>query len=449
MSKPSIPKGTRDFQPLILAKRKFILKTIETVYQSYGFMEIQTPSMENLSTLTGKYGAEGDQLLFKIVNSGDYLSGIDLENENSKTLLPKISEKGLRYDLTVPLARYVVMNQNDISFPFKRYQMQPVWRADRPQKNRYREFYQCDADVLGTKSMLCEADFIAIYQEVFNKLGITAFQIKLNHRKLLEATIEKAGQSSNFKEITIIIDKKDKIGEDGVKKELQALGLFDDSIAIIFSLLTINSFDADYLSQLKTVFSESSLGLEAIKDLETILNIIGTNNKNVVIDSSLARGLDYYTGCIFEVVPTNLSMGSISGGGRYDNLTAMFGLNGVSGVGISFGLDRMYDLMEELNLFSSQKFSFTNLLFCPMDENTIIYCSEIANTLRQSGLNVEVYPSAAKLNKQLEYANKKQIEWVAIVGENEFKSGSVMLKNMETGTQELIEKQDLLIKNLG
>lgn len=449
MSKPSIPKGTRDFQPLILAKRKFILKTIETVYQAYGFMEIQTPSMENLSTLTGKYGSEGDQLLFKIVNSGDYLSGIDTENENSKSLLPKISEKGLRYDLTVPLARYVVMNQNDISFPFKRYQMQPVWRADRPQKNRYREFWQCDADVLGTKSMLCEADFIAIYQEVFKKLGISEFQIKLNHRKLLEATIEKAGQSNNFKEITIIIDKKDKVGEEGVKKELQALGLSDDSISIIFSLLTINSFDADFLNHLKTVFSESSLGMEAIKDLETILSLIGTNNNNVVIDCSLARGLDYYTGCIFEAVPTNVNMGSISGGGRYDNLTAMFGLNGVSGVGISFGLDRIYDLMEELNLFSAQKFNFTNILFCPMDENTIIYCNEIANSLRQKDFNVEVYPSAAKLNKQLDYANKKQIEWVAIVGENEYKSSSVMLKNMETGTQELIEKHDLLIKNLG
>ncbi len=435
MSKPSIPQGTRDFSPGVMAKRKFILSTIESVYKSYGFMPLETPAMENLSTLTGKYGEEGDQLLFKILNNGDYLKDLNLAEYSSKTLTSKIAERGLRYDLTVPLARYVVMNRNDISFPFKRYQMQPVWRADRPQKGRYREFWQCDADVLGTDSLLCEADFIRIYKDVFERLGLKGYELRINHRRLLEAICLKAGASQYFKTITIIIDKTDKIGSDGVARELSELGLSDDAIKTLGQFLTKYQLTNDTINQLETELGGIPEGKKAIEDLRQVIQLSGTAIENVYLDGSLARGLDYYTGCIFEVVPTTVKMGSISGGGRYDDLTGVFGLKDVSGIGISFGIDRIFDVLEELQLFPPSGMLFTDLLFCPMDENAIAYCIPLADQLRQAGYKVEVYPQATKLKKQLDYANNKGISWVTIIGENEMQSGQLTVKNMHTGIQ--------------
>lgn len=435
MSKPSIPQGTRDFSPGVMAKRKFILSTIESVYKSYGFMPLETPAMENLTTLTGKYGEEGDQLLFKILNNGDYLKDLNLAEYSSKTLTSKIAERGLRYDLTVPLARYVVMNRNDISFPFKRYQMQPVWRADRPQKGRYREFWQCDADVLGTDSLLCEADFIRIYKDVFERLGLKGYELRINHRRLLEAICLKAGASQYFKTITIIIDKTDKIGSDGVARELSELGLSDDAIKTLGQFLTKYQLTNDTINQLETELGGIPEGKKAIEDLRQVILLSGTAIENVYLDGSLARGLDYYTGCIFEVVPTTVKMGSISGGGRYDDLTGVFGLKDVSGIGISFGIDRIFDVLEELQLFPPSGMLFTDLLFCPMDENAIAYCIPLADQLRQAGYKVEVYPQATKLKKQLDYANNKGISWVTIIGENEMQSGQLTVKNMHTGIQ--------------
>lgn len=444
MQKPSIPKGTRDFSPIVLSKRKYILSQIEKIYQSFGFMPLETPSMENLSTLTGKYGEEGDQLLFKVLNNGDFIKDIDLNNVDSKKLTYQISEKGLRYDLTVPLARYVVMNQHLISFPFKRYQMQPVWRADRPQKNRYREFWQCDADVLGTPSVMCEADFINIYQQVFKSLNITDYVVKINHRKLLEAAIDSINASSLFTKITIIIDKLDKIGKEGVDKELIAIGLNDNQITELFNSLIEKPLNTESLNDIEQHFKGNQKAEIAIDELRKILKYANNNEINIQLDLSLARGLDYYTGCIFEVVPTSIKMGSISGGGRYDNLTGMFGLSGISGVGISFGIDRIYDLMEELNLFDEVKQNFTDLIFCAMDEPSFEYCLPLATELRAQNLKIEVYPQVSKLKKPLDYANNKQIKWAVIVGENELKEGKVMLKNLETGDQNLILKTEII-----
>lgn len=398
-------------------------------------MPLETPAMENLSTLTGKYGEEGDQLLFKILNNGDYLKDLNLAEYSSKTLTSKIAERGLRYDLTVPLARYVVMNRNDISFPFKRYQMQPVWRADRPQKGRYREFWQCDADVLGTDSLLCEADFIRIYKDVFERLGLKGYELRINHRRLLEAICLKAGASQYFKTITIIIDKTDKIGSDGVARELSELGLSDDAIKTLGQFLTKYQLTNDTINQLETELGGIPEGKKAIEDLRQVIQLSGTAIENVYLDGSLARGLDYYTGCIFEVVPTTVKMGSISGGGRYDDLTGVFGLKDVSGIGISFGIDRIFDVLEELQLFPPSGMLFTDLLFCPMDENAIAYCIPLADQLRQAGYKVEVYPQATKLKKQLDYANNKGISWVTIIGENEMQSGQLTVKNMHTGIQ--------------
>ncbi len=437
MSKPSIPQGTRDFSPELMSKRKFILNTIESVYQSFGFMQLETPAMENLNTLTGKYGNEGDQLLFKILNSGDYIKDLDLNAFDSKSLTPKIAEKGLRYDLTVPLARFVVMHRHEISFPFKRYQIQPVWRADRPQKGRYREFWQCDADVLGTDSLLCEADFIKIYQTVFSKLGIQDYEIRINHRKLLEAVCEKADAKQHFKTITIIIDKADKIGIDGVAKELAGIGLGENQVQTVLSLLTKKSLSIETIAE----FSESLSGTEsitkAVEDFNKLIAFCGNNLNKIVLDGSLARGLDYYTGCIFEVVPTSVKMGSISGGGRYDNLTEVFGLKEkVSGIGISFGIDRLYDVMEELQLFVGQTSSFADVLFCPMDENAVNYCLPLADKCRENGYKTEIYPSASKLKKQLDYANAKNIKWAIIVGDSEIEKGEVSIKNLVDGNQQ-------------
>jgi len=446
MSKPSIPRGTRDFSPNVMAKRKYIINIIETVYKSFGFMPLETPAMENLTTLTGKYGDEGDQLVFKILNSGDYLKEVneaDFNISNYKKLTSQISEKGLRYDLTVPLARYVVMNQNDVSFPFKRYQIQPVWRADRPQKGRYREFWQCDADVLGTSSLLCEADFIAIYQQVFEKLGLKEYEIRINHRKLIEAVVEKADASEHFKTITVIIDKADKIGIDSVKKELITIGLSENQSDIILSLLNKHALNQASINQLQAALPDTESAQKAISDLNMLLNLLTNNATNVYLDGSLARGLDYYTGCIFEVVPTQVAIGSISGGGRYDDLTGVFGLKGISGIGISFGIDRLYDVMETLSLFPDGNNTFTDILFCPMDENALVYCMPLATALRLEGYKVEVYPTAAKLKKQLDYANSKHILWAAIVGETELKDEKVALKNLLSGEQLIVFKTEI------
>lgn len=408
-------------------------------------MPLETPSMENLSTLTGKYGNEGDQLIFKILNNGDYLKDIDLDTIDSKTLTPKIAEKGLRYDLTVPLARFVVMNRNEIALPFKRYQIQPVWRADRPQKGRYREFWQCDADVLGTDSLLCEADFLRIYQQVFSSLGLKGFEIRINHRKLLEAVCNMAGAGELFREITVAIDKLDKIGADGVRQELEKLGLTLDKADFIISFLKKIPLTANTLAALRTETAGSELASVALNELEEVLSLSGDASENVSLDLSLARGLDYYTGCIFEVVPTEVKIGSISGGGRYDDLTGNFGMKGISGIGISFGIDRIYDVMTELNLFPADTDNFTDVLFCPMDKTGIKYCLPLADTLRNSGIRTEIYPVASKLKKQLDYANDKKINWAIIVGENEMAEQTVVIKNLNTGEQEKIDKE--AIKN--
>lgn len=399
-------------------------------------MPLETPAMENMSTLTGKYGAEGDQLLFKILNSGDFLKDVNLNTQEAKSISAIIAEKGLRYDLTVPLARYVAMHRHEISFPFKRYQVQPVWRADRPQKGRYREFWQCDADVLGSDSLLCEADFIKIYQSVFKGLGLNDFEIRINHRKLLEAVAEKAGALSHFKTITVIIDKADKIGMEGVGLELSKIGLSEQQSGIILSLLEKRPLNSHTLDALETEFAGIEPAFKAVHDLRALLAFCGSDAGQVVLDGSLARGLDYYTGCIFEVVPTSVKLGSISGGGRYDDLTGVFGLKEkVSGIGISFGIDRIYDVMNELNLFSEQIEAFTDILFCPMDDAGILFCIPLADALRNAGIKTEIYPAAAKLKKQLDYANSKQIRWAAIVGENEMQAGQVMLKNLGSGEQ--------------
>jgi histidyl-tRNA synthetase len=445
MSKPSIPRGTRDFSPKVMARRKYILAAIEKVYCSFGFMPLETPAMENLNTLTGKYGEEGDQLVFKILNSGDYLKDVpnDIQG-NSKAMIQHISEKGLRYDLTVPLARYVVMNQHEVTFPFKRYQMQPVWRADRPQKGRYREFWQCDADVLGTDSLMCEADFIHIYHAVFKAIGLEDYEIRINHRKILEAVAEKADASQYFKTITVIIDKADKIGVEGVQKELSLLGLNPQQVETISTLLVKTAFNSESVEKLSSMLTGSIHAEKAISDLKELLQLCGDGIQRVFLDGSLARGLDYYTGCIFEVVPTSVKMGSISGGGRYDDLTGVFGMKGISGIGISFGIDRIYDVLEELNAFPENNAVFTDILFCPMDHQAIAYCIPLANHLRNQEIRTEIYPQAAKLKKQLDYANAKNITWAAIVGENETISNKVMLKNLLNGKQELIDKEHIM-----
>jgi histidyl-tRNA synthetase len=444
MSKPSIPQGTRDFSPEVMSKRKIIFNTIESVYASFGFMPLETPAIENLSTLTGKYGNEGDQLLFKILNNGDYLNGIDLNSEDYKSLLPKIAEKGLRYDLTVPLARYVVMNRHAIQFPFKRYQMQTVWRADRPQKGRYREFWQFDADVLGSESMLCEADFIRIYKTVFKKLGLDAYEIHINHRKLLEAITYKANASELFKSITVAIDKTDKIGVEGVKNELIKLGLNDSQVDTIQSLLIKQPLNKELLIELESKLSDIPIAKEAFADLYDLIDLCGDDASEIILNGNLARGLDYYTGCIFEVIPTSVKLGSISGGGRYDDLTSVFGSKEkIHGIGISFGIDRIYDVMDELNLFSNQVSYFTDVLFCPMDRNAIPYILKSAALLRNSGFKVEIYPSAVKLKKQLDYANYKAIQWAVIIGDDELKNNTVTLKNLVSGKQEQIPKESI------
>lgn len=442
MQKPSIPKGTRDFTPQEMANRNYIFNTIKSVFQLYGFQQIETPAMENLSTLMGKYGEEGDKLLFKILNSGDFISGAtdeELLERNSNRLTSKFSEKGLRYDLTVPFARFVVQNRDKISFPFKRYQIQPVWRADRPQKGRYREFYQCDVDVVGSDSLLNELELIQIVDEVYRRLKINVC-IKINNRKILSGIAEIIGEAEKITDITVAIDKMDKIGLEKVNEEIASKGISQSAIDKLQPILQLSGTNAEKLSQLKKVLVASETGLKGVSELETIFGLCETMEiaTKIDLDLTLARGLNYYTGAIFEVKALDVEIGSITGGGRYDNLTGVFGMEGVSGVGISFGADRIYDVLNQLNLYPETSAEQTQILFVSFGEKELMYCLPWLKTLRGNGINAEIYPEPAKMKKQMSYADNKNIPFAAIVGENEMTEGKVMLKNMKTGEQQLM-----------
>lgn len=455
MEKPTLPKGTRDFGPAQMAKRQFILENIKKVFQKYGFLPLETPAMENLSTLTGKYGEEGDQLLFKVLNSGDFLKDVDqtkLEARNSKLMAFDISEKGLRYDLTVPFARYVVINRHEITFPFKRYQIQPVWRADRPQKGRYREFYQCDADVVGTDSLLCEAEIVLMIKEVFKGLGIQDYSIKINHRAILSGLAELCEAKGNESSLFVAIDKLDKIGEEKVKDELRSRGFSENSINILFEILNFKGTTQQKIEYLTTKFSSTPSGQKGISDFKEVLSLLagyGANEEHVEFDIALARGLSYYTGCIFEVKIHNVSIGSVSGGGRYDNLTGVFGLPGVSGVGFSFGVDRLYDAMEELKIFPQDAQISTQVLIAHFDEESKRYGLKVLQALRDSGIASEIYPDSVKIQKQLEFANKKMVPYTIVIGSEEMKSGLLAFKTMKTGEQFKLTIEDILKRMKG
>lgn len=451
--KPSIPKGTRDFTPQEMANRNYIFNTIKSVFQLYGFQQIETPAMENLSTLMGKYGEEGDKLLFKILNSGDFLTNVndtELLERNSIKLTNKIAEKGLRYDLTVPFARFVVQNRDKISFPFKRYQIQPVWRADRPQKGRYREFYQCDVDVVGSDSLLNELELIQIVDEVYRRLKINVV-IKINNRKILSGIAEIIGEAEKITDITVAIDKLDKIGLEKVNEEIASKGISQDAIDKLQPILKLSGTNSEKLNQLKAVLATSETGLKGIDEMETIFGLCETMQikTRVELDLTLARGLNYYTGAIFEVKALDVEIGSITGGGRYDNLTGVFGMPGVSGVGISFGADRIYDVLNHLNLYPETSEEQTQILFVSFGEKELMYCLPWLKVLRENGVNCEIYPEPAKMKKQMSYADNKNIPFVAIVGENEMTENKVMLKNMKTGEQQFcsLEETLKLIKN--
>ncbi|MBL7817227.1 MAG: histidine--tRNA ligase [Saprospiraceae bacterium] len=445
MSKPSIPEGVRDFSPEVVAKRNYIFDAIKKVFVKYGFQPIETPTLEKLSTLTGKYGDEGDKLLFKVLNNGDFLAKTDpsvLEAKNSSKLVSQICDRGLRYDLTVPFARYVVMHQNEIAFPFKRYQIQPVWRADRPQRGRYREFYQCDVDVVGSNSLVYEAELVQIYDEVFTNLGLDVV-IKVNNRKILFGMAEAAGIPDKFMDMTVAIDKLDKIGWDGVAKELAGRGIGEEAIETIRELLTINN-----LTDLEKFGDKSDSLLRGIQELRTFheyFDFKGSKNE-VRFDITLARGLNYYTGCIFEVAAKGVKMGSIGGGGRYDDLTGVFGLKGVSGVGVSFGADRIYDCLAELDLFPKENQQSLKLLFVAFDAETHRFAFKCLNETRAAGINSEIYPDATKLKKQMDYANKRGVPYVCLIGSDEMDSGLLTLKNMATGEQEKISIANIIEK---
>ncbi|MEN7551201.1 histidine--tRNA ligase [Rapidithrix thailandica] len=448
-NKPGIPRGTRDFGPEVMVKRNFIFETIKSVYKKYGFQPLETPSMENLSVLTGKYGDEGDQLLFRILNSGDFLSKSQVEDfeKGYKHLTGNISGKGLRYDLTVPFARYVVMNWGQLNFPFKRYQIQPVWRADRPAKGRYREFYQCDADVVGTDSLICEAEIVAMINEAFEKLGIEDFTIKLNNRKVLEGIAEVIGEQGRQTELCVAIDKLDKIGLEKVNEELIQRGFSQAAVKALAPFLNMSGNNFDKLAILKEQFQNSETGMQGLKELQEVfdyLELMKVNATTVEFDLTLARGLTYYTGAIFEVKVNNVQIGSVSGGGRYDNLTGVFGLDGMSGVGISFGVDRIYDVMEELQLFPSDSSEITTALFINFDRESERYCLPVLQQFRQAGINAELYPDAAKIKKQMNYANKKNIPYVILAGSNEIANRQVTLKNMQSGEQQLLTPEEAL-----
>lgn len=451
--KPSVPKGTRDFSPSEMVRRNYIFNTISTVFRKYGYQEIQTPSMENLSTLTGKYGEEGDKLIFKILNSGDFWTDAEKRKQkapefdySSKSLLPIISEKALRYDLTVPFARYVVMHQNEISFPFKRFQIQPVWRADRPQKGRYREFYQCDADVVGSESLLNEAEFVLIYKEALALLGLKDFTIKINNRKILSGIAEIVGKPELIVDMTVAIDKLDKIGIEGVTKELMERGFSMEDIAKLKPVILLQGSTLEKLAQLKAVLASSETGLKGIIEIESILGYLkGLTRLSaeemsafLELDITLARGLNYYTGAIFEVKTNEVAMGSIGGGGRYDDLTGMFGLKGLTGAGISFGADRIYDVLEELNLFPESTSKTTKLLITNFDAEAEAYALPIIQALREHHIAAELYPAASKLKKQLSYADGKNIPYVVLIGSDEMQTGELTLKDMLAGSQEKI-----------
>ncbi len=446
--KPSIPKGTRDFLPVEMLNREYIFDTIKRVFRKYGFLPIETPAMENLSTLLGKYGEEGDKLLFKILNSGDFLAKADeklLSEKNSIKITHQISEKGLRYDLTVPFARYVVQHRNDLVFPFKRYQIQPVWRADRPQKGRYREFFQCDVDVIGSNSLLNEFELIQIIDDVFNELKINTV-IKLNNRKILSGIAEIIGHADKIIDITVAIDKLDKIGLENVNKELLAKDLPQEAIDRLQPVIQLAGTNDEKIAQLKQVLNSSELGLKGIEEIETVLDYLKASNvkTEVELDLTLARGLNYYTGAIFEVKAKDIQIGSICGGGRYDDLTGIFGLKDVSGVGVSFGADRIYDVLTQLNKFPQAAMNSTQVFFVNFGKKEEMYCLSILNELRSKGVKAEIYPETAKMKKQMNYANKKQIPFVVLAGENEMNEQKITLKNMETGEQKTISVDELL-----
>ncbi|RZK91089.1 MAG: histidine--tRNA ligase [Pedobacter sp.] len=454
VTKPSLPKGTRDFSPIEMVKRNYIYDTIKTVFKKYGYAEIQTPSMENLQILTGKYGDEGDKLIFKILNSGDYLAKVDetlLATRNSQLATSKLSEKALRYDLTVPFARYVVMHQHDITFPFKRFQVQPVWRADRPQKGRYREFYQCDADVVGSPSLLNEAEFILIYHEALTNLGLKDFDIKINNRKILSGIAEIIGKPELIVDMTVAIDKLDKIGFEGVTKELLERGFTEADIQKLQPVILLQGSNLEKLESLKSVLATSEIGLKGITEIEAVFNyvtkLVAENSQlvnHIELDITLARGLNYYTGCIFEVKTNEVAMGSIGGGGRYDDLTGMFGLKDLTGVGISFGADRIYDVLEELNLFPASAAQGTKVLISNFDEAAELYALPLLQQLRTAGIAAELYPASAKLKKQMSYADGKNIPYVILIGGDEMESGLLTLKTMESGNQEKLAIAEII-----
>jgi histidyl-tRNA synthetase len=446
--KPSIPKGTRDFGPIEMAKRNYIFDTIRKVYALYGFQQIETPAMETLHTLMGKYGEEGDKLLFKVLNSGDCLAKVtdeELSERNPVHLASKMCEKGLRYDLTVPFARYVVMHRDELQMPFKRYQIQPVWRADRPQKGRYREFYQCDADVVGSDSLLNEVELMQIVDTVFTRFGIRV-QIKINNRKILSGIAEAIGAADKIVDITVAIDKLDKIGIDCVNDELRQDGLSEEQIQKLQPIIMLSGTNDEKLVTIAQVLKESETGLKGVEELRFILDIlkrVGLNNE-LQLDLTLARGLNYYTGAIFEVKALDVQIGSITGGGRYDNLTGIFGMPGLSGVGISFGADRIYDVLNQLDLYPKDSVNSTKLLFINFGGQETLYCLPILSMVRESGISAEIYPETVKMKKQMSYANAKQIPFVALAGENEIKEGKVTLKNMETGEQLMLTAEQLI-----
>ena len=444
--KPNIPKGTRDFGPQEMARRNYIFNTIRQVYALYGFQQIETPAMENLSTLMGKYGEEGDKLLFKILNSGDFLRGIgeeDLKNGATGKLASQLCEKGLRYDLTVPFARYVVQHRDELTLPFRRYQIQPVWRADRPQKGRYREFYQCDADVVGSDSLINEVELKQIVDTVFNRFGIRVC-IKINNRKILTGIAEMIGEADRIVDITVAIDKLDKIGLEKVNEELRANGLSEDAIQKLQPIINLSGTNQEKMATMRQALAQSEIGLKGIDEVEFVLNHLTGLSSQVELDLTLARGLNYYTGCIFVVKALDVQIGSITGGGRYDNLTGIFGMPGISGVGISFGADRIYDVLNQLELYPEEVTTATQILFINFGEKETEYCLPILSDLRAAGIRAEIYPDAAKMKKQMQYANVKAVPFVALVGENEMSAGMVTLKNMTTGEQQMVPAAELL-----
>ena len=447
-TKPGIPKGTRDFSPVEMAKRNYIFDTIRSVYALYGFQQIETPAMENLSTLMGKYGEEGDKLLFKILNSGNFLSGVDAEELNGgnvNKLAARLCEKGLRYDLTVPFARYVVQHREELTLPFKRYQIQPVWRADRPQKGRYREFFQCDADVVGSDSLLNEVELMQIVDTVFTKFGIRVC-IKLNNRKILSGIAEIIGEADKIVDITVAIDKLDKIGLDNVNAELAANGISAEAIERLQPIINLKGSNAEKLDVMRSVLADSETGMKGIEECAFVLDTlaaVGLHN-DVELDLTLARGLNYYTGCIFEVKALDVEIGSITGGGRYDNLTGIFGMPGLSGVGISFGADRIFDVLNQLNLYPVETVTGTELLFVNFGVKEAAYCLPVMAEARKAGVRCEIYPDAAKMKKQMAYANARNVPFVAIAGETEMAEHKVTLKNMATGEQKPVTAAELV-----